>query len=76
MNKKLRAFSVTQITVFTIIYYYPLLIINFIVNLFLDTAPAMFDCIFILVTMTLIQGLFTWREEDPSTRKILEDGSS
>ena len=24
----------------------------------------------------LIKGLFTWREEDPSTRKILEGGSS
>jgi len=24
----------------------------------------------------LIRGLFTWREEDPSTRKILEGGTT
>ena len=29
-----------------------------------------------LLLLTTTKGLFTWREEDPSTRKILEGGSS
>ena len=28
------------------------------------------------LNLTIFQGLFTWREEDPSTRKILEGGTT